>query len=107
MKQLGKGPNHRKFMKINAKITTNAKTSEIIKMSNTEYKIKVTVIPEKGKANKKIIEIFTHKYTLLYAVIPAKLFLYSIYKIAILYDFYSTACLVHNYMFVSSMYPAV
>ncbi len=42
---------------VNIKVITNAKKQEIILEADGSLKIKVTIVPEKGKANKKIIEI--------------------------------------------------
>ena len=49
-------------MKITAKIKTRAKKNEIIKINENSYKISVTEIPEKGKANNIIIEILAKNF---------------------------------------------
>lgn len=44
-------------MKIFVKVKTGAKKDEISKISETEYMVCVKDIPEKGKANMKVIEL--------------------------------------------------
>ena len=46
-------------MKIKVKVKPNAKKEEIKKIDEDYYEIRVTVVPEKGKANKKVIEILS------------------------------------------------
>ncbi len=46
-------------MKINVKVKPNAKQNQIKKLGENSYEIRVTVPPEKGKANKKVIEILS------------------------------------------------
>jgi uncharacterized protein (TIGR00251 family) len=48
-------------MRISLKVTTRAKKEAIEKLSETSYKIKVAVPPEKGKANKRVIEILAEE----------------------------------------------
>jgi uncharacterized protein (TIGR00251 family) len=48
-------------MRISLKITTRAKKESIEKLSENSYKIKVSVPPEKGKANKRVIEILAEE----------------------------------------------
>ena len=43
--------------RINIKVITRAKKEELQKLSEDSYRIKVSTPPEKGKANKRIIEI--------------------------------------------------
>ncbi len=43
--------------RINIKVITRAKKEELRKLSEDSYRIKVSTPPEKGKANKRIIEI--------------------------------------------------
>ena len=38
-------------MLINVKVTANAAKNEVIKKSDTEFIVKITTAPEKGKAN--------------------------------------------------------
>ena len=44
-------------MKIKVKAKPNAKKNEVTKLDNNYYEVKVTVPPEKGKANEKIREL--------------------------------------------------
>ncbi len=46
-------------MKIKVKVKPNAKKNEVKKIEEDFYEIRVTVIPEKGKANKKVIELLS------------------------------------------------
>jgi uncharacterized protein (TIGR00251 family) len=46
-------------MLIEVKAITNAKKDEIISLGNNKFKIKVTDIPAKNKANKKITKILS------------------------------------------------
>jgi len=49
-------------MRISLKVTTRAKKEAIEKLSENSYKIKVAVPPEKGKANKRVIEILAEEF---------------------------------------------
>ena len=42
-------------MRIYAKVTPRSAKNEIIKISEGEYKIKVTALPEKGRANEAVV----------------------------------------------------
>ena len=44
-------------MRIYAKVTPRAGKNEVLKISDGEYKVKVTAVPEKGKANEKVVEL--------------------------------------------------
>ncbi len=44
-------------MYINVKVITNAKKQEFTELSPLYYKAKLLSIPEKGKANKELIEL--------------------------------------------------
>jgi hypothetical protein len=44
---------------IKVKVKPNAKKEEIKKLDENFYEIRVTVIPEKGKANEKVIEVLS------------------------------------------------
>ncbi len=45
-------------MKISVKVITKASENKVeYDKENKVYKVKVTVLPEKGKANKKVIEL--------------------------------------------------
>ncbi|SNZ08426.1 hypothetical protein SAMN06265182_1277 [Persephonella hydrogeniphila] len=46
-------------MRIKVKVKPNAKKEEIKKIEEDYYEVKVTVVPEKGKANKKVIEVLS------------------------------------------------
>jgi len=48
-------------MRISLKVTTRAKKEAIEKLSENSYKIKVSVPPEKGRANERIIELLSEK----------------------------------------------
>ncbi len=46
-------------MKITVKVKPNAKKNEVKKIDENYYEIRVTVVPEKGKANKKVVELLS------------------------------------------------
>ncbi len=46
-------------MKIKVKVKPNAKKNEIKEIEQDYYEVRVTVVPEKGKANKKVIELLS------------------------------------------------
>ena len=46
-------------MIIKVKVKPNAKKNEIKQIEENFYEIRVTVVPEKGKANKKVIELLS------------------------------------------------
>ena len=46
-------------MRIELKVITRAKKEEVQKISENSYKIKVTTLPEKGKANERVIELLS------------------------------------------------
>lgn len=48
--------------RIELKVITRAKKEEIKKISENSYKVKISVPPEKGRANKKIIELFSREF---------------------------------------------
>ncbi len=48
-----------KEMQIKVKVKPNSKKNEIKEIEKNYYEIRVTVIPEKGKANKKVIELLS------------------------------------------------
>lgn len=48
-------------MKIELKVITRAKKESVEKISENSYKIKVTIPPEKGKANKRIVELLSEE----------------------------------------------
>lgn len=49
-------------MIIKVKVKPNAKKEEIKQIEKDYYEIRVTVVPEKGKANKKVIEILSKQF---------------------------------------------
>ncbi|MFH2137815.1 MAG: DUF167 domain-containing protein [Candidatus Omnitrophota bacterium] len=44
-------------MFINVKVMANAGKNEVTRKSDSEFVVKVTIAPEKGKANKKVIDL--------------------------------------------------
>ncbi len=46
-------------MKIKVKVKPNAKKNEVKRIEEDFYEVRVTVVPEKGKANKKVIELLS------------------------------------------------
>lgn len=44
-------------MRIYVKVTPRAGRNEVIKISDGEYKVKVTAVPEKGKANEVVVKL--------------------------------------------------
>ncbi len=46
-------------MKIKVKVKPNASKNEIKEIEKDYFEIRVTVVPEKGKANKKVIELLS------------------------------------------------
>ena len=46
-------------MFLNISVTTRASKNEIIKIGDNTFKVYVTAVPEKGLANKKIIELLS------------------------------------------------
>ncbi len=46
-------------MKIKVKVKPNAKKDEIKEIEKDYFEIRVTVVPEKGKANKRVIELLS------------------------------------------------
>ncbi|TSA46014.1 DUF167 domain-containing protein [bacterium] len=49
-------------MRIYAKVTPRSGKNEVIKISEGEYKVKVTAPPEKGKANEKVVELLAYYF---------------------------------------------
>lgn len=45
--------------KIKVKVKPNAKREEIKEIEKDYFEVRTTVVPEKGKANKKVIEILS------------------------------------------------
>ena len=50
-------------MRIYAKVTPRAGKNEVAKISEGEYKIKVTAVPEKGKANEAVVELLADYFS--------------------------------------------
>ncbi|WP_457643055.1 DUF167 domain-containing protein [Persephonella sp.] len=46
-------------MLIRVKVKPNAKKEEIKQIENDLFEVRVTVVPEKGKANKKVVEVLS------------------------------------------------
>jgi len=44
-------------MRIYAKVFPRAPKNEVLKISDEEYKVRVTAVPEKGKANVAVIKL--------------------------------------------------
>lgn len=47
-------------MRIYVKVTPRAGKNEVLKISEGEYRVKVTAVPEKGKANEKVVELLAY-----------------------------------------------
>lgn len=46
-------------MKINVHVNAKSKRSEVKKIDNATYRVKVDAIPEKGAANRRLVEILS------------------------------------------------
>ncbi len=51
-------------MLINVKVITNAAKNQIIQKSPNEFVVRITAAPEKGKANKKVIDFLADYFNL-------------------------------------------
>jgi len=51
-------------MKIKVKVSTKAKKTELIPLSDNEFKAKLTAIPEKGKANEQLIQLLSQYFNI-------------------------------------------
>jgi len=49
-------------VRIEARVITRAKKEEVEKISENNYRIKVSLPPEKGKANKRVIELLSKEF---------------------------------------------
>ena len=49
-------------MKIQVHVTPKSSLDKIEKIDDTHYKVKVTAVPEKGKANKKVVELLAKHF---------------------------------------------
>lgn len=51
-------------MRISVKVAAKSKQNKVIKISDAEYKVYVTVAPERGKANEKVIELLSEYFAI-------------------------------------------
>ncbi len=49
-------------MRIKVKVKPNSRSNEVIENGKDSYVVKVSVPPEKGKANKKVIELLSKHF---------------------------------------------
>lgn len=49
-------------MRINVLVKPNAKYSQVIKISDFDYKVSVDALPENNEANKRLIEILAEHF---------------------------------------------
>ena len=49
-------------MRIEIKVITKAKKEDVRKVSENSYRIKVAMPPEKGRANKRVVELLSEKF---------------------------------------------
>jgi uncharacterized protein len=49
-------------MKIQVKVISKSSCNKVEKIDDEHYKVKVTIAPEKGKANKKVIDILSEYF---------------------------------------------
>lgn len=49
---------------INISVITNAKKDKIIKLADDNYKVKVTVLPVKGKANARVVGLMADYFNI-------------------------------------------
>lgn len=49
-------------MRVEVKVIARAKKEEIEKISENRYRIKVLLPPEKGRANKRVIELLSEEF---------------------------------------------
>jgi uncharacterized protein (TIGR00251 family) len=47
-------------MRIYVRVIPRSGKDEVVKISDAEYKVKVTAPPEKGKANEKVVELLAY-----------------------------------------------
>ncbi|MBS3073557.1 DUF167 domain-containing protein [Candidatus Pacearchaeota archaeon] len=52
------------MVKIIVHVVANSAKSEVIMISDNEFKVKVDKVPEKGKANKRLIEILSDYFNI-------------------------------------------
>ena len=49
-------------MNVNVKVITKSSCNKVEKIDNNNYKVKITIAPERGKANKKIVGILSEYF---------------------------------------------
>jgi hypothetical protein len=49
-------------MRISTKVFAKSKQNKVVKISDAEYKVYVTVAPERGKANEKVTELLSEYF---------------------------------------------
>jgi uncharacterized protein (TIGR00251 family) len=49
-------------VRIKVKVKPNSRSNEVIEISKDNFEVKVSVPPEKGKANKKVIELLSKHF---------------------------------------------
>lgn len=49
-------------MRIKVKVKPNSRSNEVKELGKNYYEVKVSVPPEKGKANKKVIELMSKHF---------------------------------------------
>jgi uncharacterized protein (TIGR00251 family) len=49
-------------LRINVKVKPNSGSNDVKMLSNNSFEVKVTISPEKGKANKKVIELLAEYF---------------------------------------------
>ena len=49
-------------MRIRVKVKPNSRSNEVIEMSKDSFEVKVSVPPEKGKANRRVIELLSKHF---------------------------------------------
>jgi uncharacterized protein len=59
-----KNNNPKLSYRVYVKVTPRAGQNEVVKISEGEYKVKVTAPPEKGKANEAVIKILANYFDL-------------------------------------------
>jgi len=50
-------------MRIYVRVTPRAGKNEVLKISDGEYKVKVTAPPEKGKANESLVDLLAYHFS--------------------------------------------
>lgn len=47
-------------MRVYVRVTPRSGKNEVLKISDGEYKVKVTAAPERGRANEKVVELLAY-----------------------------------------------